>query len=251
MGAQASSSCATERDTLEQVVNVCCRDDKNEFTTARYNVYQTERDRYLLDADRKGSKTVVTSKWRPRQQSDAYYHHEICCGREMEEAGQRSLISNADHGNNPSRRNDERGTGLISGADKTAPRQAYDAQSVIVESSENHHRMPAPPPGWTESEMLLLKSAVERAARTLRIKQPGFAAMQAIHTRSHLRILIHQLETCRPCLRLSVLPKHSCRSSPCSYRHVTSYPRSSFFIKNTKGGLPATGGNTLYPPTVH
>jgi hypothetical protein len=208
MGAHASSSCAAQRDKLEQVVNVCCRQDKIEFSAERHNVYQTERNRYLPDADRKGSKTVTTSKWKPQQRSDACNHYENCCMCELEDAGQRSFIANADYGNKASGRRGKSEAANLSGAVKKAQIEEHVGQS---ESSENHHRMPEPPPGWTEAEMILLKRAVERAARTLRIKQPGFAAMQAIHARhdptSHLRIRTNQLvlsyTPSRPFLRSS------------------------------------------------
>ena len=173
---QASSTCTTQKQKLERVVNICCREDKDEFSVARYNVYQNERNRHLLDADRKGSRTVSTSKWKSQQQSDSCNHYEICCGCEMEESGHESLFAAVDHESNNSSRKG------VPSADKKKSTTKHESQT---ECSENHHRMPPPPPSWTEPEMILLKRAVEKAARTQRIKPPGFAAMQAIHAQPH------------------------------------------------------------------
>ncbi len=161
----------------ESVVNVCCREDKGELSYTRFNVYRDERNRYLLDSERKGSRTVSASKWKPLQHSNAQKQYEICCERACgcgtEGDGQRSLMASADNGS--------RGginEAFRSGTDR---KRSVQKQGDQNETDENHPKTPPPPPGWTESEILLLKRAVENAARVQRVKPPNFAAMQAIH----------------------------------------------------------------------
>jgi hypothetical protein len=118
-----------------------------------------------------------SSKWKPQQQSDSHKNYEICCGCQLDEEGKTSLIAPADQGNNASR---QRVTNEASrkSSDKKVTFRIHTGDN---ENDEDHHRTPEPPPGWTEAEILILKRAVEKAARTLQVKQPGFAAMQAIH----------------------------------------------------------------------
>ncbi len=172
MGAQGSRSCETQHNNLERVVNVCFRDDKYELSYTRINAYQSGQS---PDIDRGGPRAVSTSKWKPQQHSE-HKHSEMCCGCAMEDDGKKSIITTFNHGNNALRQG-----GVIeasrSSIDKKVSFQKHEDND---DNGEDHPRTPSIPTGWTESEMLLLKRAVEKAARTLLVKPPGFAAMQAI-----------------------------------------------------------------------
>ena len=200
MGANASS-CDTQRNKLERVVNVCCREDNTELSVERLNVYENERNRYIL-ADQR---THSTSKWKNRQ-SDFNYHPEMCCGCEMKEAGQRSLAAKDDHGTHDVRLKGNK-----------APRSSSDKKSSNqkqTECSEDHYKMTAPPPGWTESEMIILKKAVEKAACTGQIKPPGFVAMQVIQVPPPPRYTLTDFDSSYPFLRSSVSPIRLAHANP-------------------------------------
>jgi hypothetical protein len=128
---------------------------------------------------------VSTSNENPLQKSYEYINVDRCCGCQLEQDGKRSLIAPADHGKSASRQwaTSEARTSTDSrpstesrppSTDKRVTFQLYNSHN---EDCEDHQRTPD---GWTESEMLLLKREVEKVARTLRVKPPGFSAMQAI-----------------------------------------------------------------------
>jgi hypothetical protein len=181
MGADASKSCDVQKDKLERVVNVCCREDKIELSTTRFNVYQNERNRYSLDVDRK----VSTSRSNPHKK-----HYEICCGCESEEVVKTSLIDQSlDNGRRRSL--NESSPSRLSFEKKLSP-QKHDGYHASG-SGENHHKLPPPPPGWTESEILILKRAVEKAARIQQVRRPGYAAMQANNRALPLLLFVQSL----------------------------------------------------------
>jgi hypothetical protein len=165
---------------MELAVNVCCREEKAEFSGKRFNVYRDERNQYFLDGKRKGSK----SKWKAQQQADAQKQYEICCWCETEGGGDSMLTASSDqHGNKTSRR---RGKG--ESTQSSTDQDMSSSRPGDVQKTVDPYSKPAPPVGWTESEILLLKRAVEKVARTQRVKKPGFAAMQAIQEPLSLNI---------------------------------------------------------------
>jgi hypothetical protein len=237
MGSAESKATGHSKEIkFEQIVHICCTEDRNEFRYERS--YRNDRIQRKGQSIEQGSRNAEINKLRAQREDKHLFADGQCCSYDNEKDSDSSLLSRA---RNTSRGDvtdqhtpraklkglgEARDTSLLSRSNQqyqgrytavasqgTSPRSAKPAEIAHKKNGVGpmaSPRAPELPPGWTEADMLGLKRAVEDAARRLNIKPPGFAAMQACILSLHLP---HSITTriTRP-LPVSQQPTLACAS---------------------------------------
>jgi hypothetical protein len=166
MGTNASRSCESQKTKLDNVVYICCTDERTEFNGKNMSLIVNDRKGALVP---KRSERMSFGSWRTDLQSEQQSEKDFydnCCTCRREDLDMSTQDDRSSHRLNPF------GKMRDSSERKKTPLVSQDqVNNRDRSSSEQLDR--------TDEELRQLSRAVEAAARKLGVKAPNFANMQA------------------------------------------------------------------------